>query len=139
MSRYEQAAVRREHSAWGDAERLLSATLRRPQSETVVCTVVGEIDMLTAPLLADRVHTALSGEPAHLVVDLSGVTFMGAAALHVLDQARDEQEASHRIALVVSRRAVARPLETTNMGSQFPCYPELSAALADIPQPRRGD
>ena len=50
----------------------------------VVFTVAGTVDWATAAQLADAVFTAVSAEPAVLVVDLTGVTFLSSAGLAVL-------------------------------------------------------
>lgn len=50
-------------------------------------TVVGELDLATAPALTDAAERELSGETRELVVDLTGTTFMdssGARALMLL-------------------------------------------------------
>jgi len=53
-----------------------------PPSVTVVLD--GEIDIATAPAIRRFLMAAISGGNVHLVVDMSGVTFIGAAGIGVL-------------------------------------------------------
>jgi anti-sigma B factor antagonist len=53
-----------------------------PPSATVVLD--GEIDIATAPATRRFLMTAISGGDVHLAVDMSGVTFIGAAGIGVL-------------------------------------------------------
>lgn len=39
--------------------------------QAVVLTVSGEVDMLSSPMLAEAIQTALAAKPAALIVDLS--------------------------------------------------------------------
>ena len=52
------------------------------RSATVVLD--GEIDIATAPAIRRVLMAAISGGDAHLAVDMSGVTFIGAAGIGVL-------------------------------------------------------
>jgi anti-anti-sigma factor len=51
----------------------------------VVIAALGEIDSLTAPKLSTTLHRELERQPAVLVLDLTGVSFLGVAGLQVLD------------------------------------------------------
>ena len=53
-----------------------------PPSATVVLD--GEIDIATAPAIRRFLMAAISGGDVHLAVDVSGVTFTGAAGIGVL-------------------------------------------------------
>jgi anti-sigma B factor antagonist len=53
-----------------------------PPSATVVLD--GEIDIATAPAIRRLLLAAISGGDVHLAVDVSGVTFIGAAGIGVL-------------------------------------------------------
>lgn len=46
---------------------------------------VGEIDSVTAPKLSASLHRELERQPAVLVLDLEGVSFLGVAGLPILD------------------------------------------------------
>jgi anti-sigma B factor antagonist len=53
-----------------------------PPSVTVVLN--GEIDIATAPAIRRLLMAAISGGDVHLTVDMSGVSFIGAAGIGVL-------------------------------------------------------
>jgi anti-sigma B factor antagonist len=53
--------------------------------DLVVVAVLGEIDSLTAPKVSTTLHRELERRPAVLVLDLTGVSFLGVAGLQVLE------------------------------------------------------
>ena len=55
--------------------------------------VEGELDVATAPTLAGALEAATNGPVARLEVDLGGVTFLGLAGVHALQDARRRQRA----------------------------------------------
>jgi anti-anti-sigma factor len=57
---------------------------RRP-GDQVVIVVAGEIDSDTAPKLSASLHRELEHALPALILDLTGVSFLGVAGLHVLD------------------------------------------------------
>jgi anti-sigma B factor antagonist len=59
-----------------------------PPSVTVVLD--GEIDIATAPAIRRLLMAAISGGDIHLAVDMSGVTFIGAAGIGVLVAAANQ-------------------------------------------------
>ena len=68
-------------------------------SATVVLD--GEIDIATAPAIRRVLMAAISGGNAHLAVDMSGVTFLGAAGIGVLvDAANRAREAGGSLSLL---------------------------------------
>jgi len=86
-----------------------------------VVRVAGELDMLTAPLLDRCLETQLAGGPAHLVVDLEAVEFMGSRALTTLITARELAQTAGAVLHLtgMTTRAVARPLVVTGLLSLF--------------------
>ena len=50
----------------------------------VLIAVAGDLDMLTTPLLDDAIHAALRKQPTAMIVDLTGVVFLAAAAMNLL-------------------------------------------------------
>lgn len=108
--------------------RLLTATVTYPKPDIAVCSVAGEVDSFTAPLLHDRLlHEAVHDEPWCLVVDLSAVTFMGAAGVATLHTARFWQH-DRQLLLVATARPVVRVLEICEV--DYPRYCDLDQALA---------
>jgi anti-sigma B factor antagonist len=61
----------------------LSISVRREPSEAVV-TLVGEIDMSTAPRLSGIITELFSDAPPRVVLDMTGVTFCDSQGLGTL-------------------------------------------------------
>jgi anti-sigma B factor antagonist len=77
---------------------------------------IGEIDSSSAPALRTELATALDLAPAELLLDLCDVTFLDSAGLSVLAAAhRRAGTAGVRMRLLVSGRAVVRPLQITGL------------------------
>lgn len=104
----------------------------------IVVSVSGEIDMLTAPRLADALRTALhdarAGAP--VVVDLSRVSFLDSHGLGALAEAASAASAgghgSLRVVVGDARTAI-RPLQITGLNKLLPLYSMLDDALATTP------
>lgn len=64
---------------------MFSVRVDRPAEDLVVMVGIGEIDSMTAPKLSTCLHRALEQQPVTLVLDLTGVSFLGVAGLPVLD------------------------------------------------------
>ena len=95
----------------------------RPASGMVVATVSGEVDMLTAPNLRE-VLTAEIADCAVLVIDLSGVSFLGSAGLAVLvETSHEAQRRQVELRLVAAGRSVRRPLEITGLNEVLTTFP----------------
>lgn len=118
-----------------DAEsELLELTVERPVSGVCVVTVNGELDMFTAPLLEACLRDQLSTEPSHLVVDLEQVSFLDSKGLNCLLQTREAIQITttqlHLAGLVT--RAVARPLQVSQLLELFTTYPTVTQTLAAL-------
>ncbi|UOZ04917.1 STAS domain-containing protein [Amycolatopsis sp. WQ 127309] len=102
-----------------DGRSLLDVTSRHPRPGAAVVTVRGDIDLVTAPRLADELN-ALCRTPLYLVlVDLSGVGFLSACGITVLlTLERHCREASIELTLV-SSPAVRRVLERLDLTELF--------------------
>jgi stage II sporulation protein AA (anti-sigma F factor antagonist) len=100
-------------------------------SDATVARVCGEIDLLTAPILRAALDEQFDSSPPVLVIDLNGVTFLGACGVEVLIEASERAaRAATALRLVYRTRAVARPLEVLDLDGLFARYLELVAALA---------
>jgi anti-sigma B factor antagonist len=93
--------------------------------------VVGEVDLLTAPTLREKLTGVINGVPGHLVIDLAAVAFLASIGLNVLVEILAAQEAANRhLALVVDHnRAVTHPLQATGLDQVFDIYAEVSTAI----------
>lgn len=115
----------------------LDTQVSRPRPGSVLLTVDGEIDTLTAARLQaglDEAMTAARTDGAVVVVDLSGVTFLASSGLAVLiGGARRLAELGGRVRLVAASRAVTRPLQVTGADALFDIHGDLASALVTTP------
>jgi anti-sigma B factor antagonist len=97
----------------------------------VVLHVAGEVDLLTANTLGERIRDHL-GSANQVVLDLTEVSFLGSAGLaEIVSSSQAGAESGARIMLVATNRAVLRPMEVTGLLSLFPVYQSVDAALAN--------
>ncbi|WP_434446795.1 STAS domain-containing protein [Lentzea sp. E54] len=108
---------------------VLAVTVCPAPPGAVVLAVRGEVDMVTSPLLRDRLQEHLRPTCLDLVVDLTEVSFFGAAGLTDLVIARrTAQEVGVRLRLVARTRVVLRPLTITGLDELFDVYPDIAHA-----------
>lgn len=89
------------------------------RSATVVLD--GEIDIATAPAIRRVLMAAISGGNAHLAVDMSGVTFLGAAGIGVLvDAASRAREAGGSLSLLAPSPQVRWLLDVLHLDAILP-------------------
>lgn len=100
--------------------------------EAIVLTVAGEVDMLSAPRLAQAIQTASAAKPGALIVDLSKVDFLASAGMTVLLTAQAEASAPTGFAVVAQGPATSRPIKLMGIDSVLPLYSTLDDALIDI-------
>ncbi|HEU5473613.1 MAG TPA: DUF6292 family protein [Actinophytocola sp.] len=109
----------------------LSTRLVRDASATVL-HVTGEVDMATETILLAAVAEALTQRPPVLVIDLTDVTFLASAGLHVLLHAH-RTATNTKIRIVAAAPNTQYPLHLTGLDTQLTIYPTLRQALADQP------
>lgn len=96
-----------------------------------VLSASGEVDVFTAPTLDDAISGELDEERAHLVVDLTGVSFLDSTGLGVLVKGlKGAREAGGSLDLVVSSERIRRIFEITGLDASISIYDTLDAALA---------
>ena len=111
----------------------ISIAAHEPAGGVVVLHVAGEVDLLTANLLGERIRERLVPINRVLVLDLSEVSFLGSAGLaEIVSASRSGTETGVRVLLVATNRAVLRPLEVTGLLSLFTVYDTVGAALASV-------
>ena len=94
--------------------------------------VGGEVDLETAPQLGDHVLAALQDVSPHVVLDLTGVTFMDSTGLKVLLSIQRRADlAGGSFAIAGVGRTVAKVLALTGLDQTFAIYD----TLADVPHP----
>jgi anti-sigma B factor antagonist len=117
-----------EHSA----DRAAFAVEKCEADEAVVLVVSGEVDMVTAPQLADAIDAALATGPEALIVDLSKVQFLASAGMTVLVTAQAQVVPPTRFAVVADGPATSRPIKLMGIDSTFALYRTRDTALAGI-------
>ena len=103
------------------------------EGDVLQVVVRGEHDIYTAPSLRDRLAEALAAEPAGVVVDLSGATFLDSSILGALLEAR-RQAMERGVGYVVClgetpEPGVERILEITGLVPVFPVVRARDEAL----------
>ncbi|GAB3582753.1 hypothetical protein GCM10027445_56490 [Amycolatopsis endophytica] len=118
--------------------------MSRPSTHTLLVEVGGDVDLATAPRLAEAIEHRFRGAVTLLVLDLSEVTFLGTAGLTVLVET--QQTAARRdVALRVTgtgAHPVERALRAAGMLHSLPAVDEPAedvvlrhVAEQDVPRP----
>ena len=98
-------------------------------SAGVLVRIAGEIDMATTPELVDSLLRAAESGVRRLVVDLSEVSFMGAAGIHALEEG--QAAIRHRggeLAVVAPSGLPRRVLDVTDMFESLDVVDTVDAA-----------
>jgi anti-sigma B factor antagonist len=109
---------------------LASVQVNRAAPDLVVLHVSGELDTTSAQELAIPLREQLVEANRTVVVDLSGVKFLGSAGLEalVIGQQR-AKEVGVEFVVVASSRAALRPLEATGLNAVFAIRATVAEAL----------
>lgn len=109
---------------------MFSVASERHDGTYGVITLVGEVDIYTAPRFKECMLELLDAGVGRLVVDLSGVTFIDSTALGVLiGGLRRVHDVDGAIALVVATSAVRRVLSITGLDRVFTIHATRDAAV----------
>jgi anti-sigma B factor antagonist len=104
-----------------------------------IITVVGEIDLYTARSLGAACEDSLHHDGVEtVVVDLTGVRFLGSSGLGVLADLATRAAArgpsiAVRIVAPAQHRPVVRPWDAMNLHHVLPLHPDVASALAATP------
>lgn len=109
---------------------LLKVSTDRPDADTIVVEVAGEVDVSTAPTLIQALEEAVHARPARLVVNLHEVSFLGSAGLSALVQASREGQEHTELRVVADSPVTHRPLTLMGLDAVFKVCESLDAALA---------
>ncbi len=90
--------------------RLLSFTTAHPGPGVAVVAIRGELDLATAPLLADEFDAVRRTRPRSLVVNMSGVGFLSATGIGTLLNLHGECRRDGTELVVVASPLVRRVL-----------------------------
>jgi anti-sigma B factor antagonist len=97
--------------------------------ESCVVALEGEIDVYTAPRLRDTLVEAITGQCAHVVVDLEQVAFIDSSGLGVLVGAlRRAKEREGTVRLVCTREGILKIFRITGLDQVFPIFSSLEEA-----------
>lgn len=103
-----------------------------------VVTVVGDIDLYSAPQLRELLYSLLDGHPHDIVIDLAGVPFMDSMALGVLLGAlKRARLAGGNVRLAGPNAMATKVLRITGLIKSFSVHPDVADALAhplDLPK-----
>lgn len=116
----------------GDAYPLadtMTTTVEAHEGATVL-TVSGEVDLATAPALENTIDAILTGKPAALIIDLTGVSFLASAGMATLVAAHQRAGDTTTIVVVADGPATSRQLKMTSLDQVFALHPTLAEALA---------
>ncbi|CAL9357231.1 STAS domain-containing protein [Streptomyces sp. enrichment culture] len=114
------------------SETTSRSTPRPAMGAARVVTVRGEMDLLTAPALRDRLDLLTAGPCPDLVLDLRAVSFIDCAGLGVLCRVRNRVLARRgRLRLVGGGTFLRRLFRNTGVAGAFEVLPGLPASAAD--------
>lgn len=110
----------------------VGVSIGRPEPGLYIVCITGELDMLTVPVVEERLRALFDAPPEHLIVNLERLEFLGSNGLTILLALRERAARAgtqmHLAGLV--NRLVARPLEITNLTSLLSCHLTLGEARA---------
>jgi anti-anti-sigma factor len=97
-----------------------------------VVRVGGEVDLVTAPALEQAVDAVVAQSPAALIIDLSGVEFLGSVGLKILAATHEKICTATQFGVVAHGPATKRPIHLTGLDKTFSLYPTLDDALSAV-------
>lgn len=108
--------------------------IERDEQGRSVISVSGEVDLLTAPVLRERMTASVESADGGMVLDLSGVTFLDSSGLGVILGAhRRLRERDRSLQLVATAPAVIKILTLTGLDKVFDVHDSVDDALAASP------
>ena len=112
--------------------RFVAAT-KQLDSGTPVVSVMGEVDLATAPTLERTLLGVAEDRTGEVIVDLTGCSFLDSRGLTALVATRARLERANRhLALVLSNASVLKIFQITGFDELFAIYPSLGAAVDGV-------
>ncbi|OLT35050.1 anti-anti-sigma factor [Rhodococcus sp. CUA-806] len=100
---------------------------------TIVLSVRGEVDLVTAPQLTESIDAVLAEHaPTALVIDLTDVPFLASVGMTVLLDASRQVTGTTGFAVVADGPTTARPLTLLGLDQEMTLYTDLDAALSAL-------
>ena len=116
--------------SWGTSSQQSVAATEQLDSGIPVVSVNGDVDIATAPALAQTLLAVTEDRAGEVIVDLTGCSFLDSRGLTALIAARARLEHSNReLALVLSNASVLKIFQITGFDKLFAIYPSLGAAV----------
>lgn len=112
------------------ASRSYFAATKQLTGGTPVVSVMGEVDLATAPAFEQTLLGVAADGTGEVIVDLRGCSFLDSQGLRALIATRASLERSNRpMALVLSDPSVLRIFQITGFDEAFEIHPSLGAAV----------
>ena len=101
--------------------------------DIVLVAIAGDLDVVTVLQTTTFLTQATAVTPRHLILDLSGVTFLTSSGIGLLSAA-NEYGTYGRLHLlgVLDNRSVQRPLASVGLLGLFDIAPDLDTLLAQL-------
>lgn len=109
-----------------------SVTTNWIHRDVVVVAILGDLDMATAPEVADAIRSAVEHGPGALIVDLSRVHFLASAGINLLISVHRDLLPSKQFGVVADGPATSRPLTVIGVDTILAVYRTLDEALNHI-------
>lgn len=135
ITKPQEAPTVRAHDPTPTTPRYLSVALSRPDPTSTVCTVTGEVDLASAPALSAQLRHALATHPARLIIDITAVTLLGAAGIHVLEDIQMRCAGCAELTLVYTGEPVRTVLALCGITKRIRSCTELNMATASLTGP----
>lgn len=113
-------------------------SISRFGSDSFVVAAGGELDLYTSERLREKLADVLELGGRHVLVDLTGVSFMDSTALGVLVRtAQAVRSSGGQMVLVADDPRVTRVIEITGLGSVFRIESSLPEAVQQLVEGHR--
>jgi anti-sigma B factor antagonist len=97
-----------------------------------VVSVSGEVDLFTAPTFRQRVMAPIAAGVGHVVVDLTGATFVDSSSLGVLIGAhRRLKSRGGRLVIACNSEPIVKTFRITGLDGVFRLVDSVEAALGE--------
>jgi anti-sigma B factor antagonist len=92
----------------------------RRESDRIVVTLAGELDMANAPLLQESIQSPELADTKTVVLDLQGLTFLDSTGLRIILAAREQcWRRGQEFAVTPGSQQVQRLLSVTGVGEHL--------------------
>ena len=101
-----------------------------------VLRLAGEVDMSNTPAVQRLIATEIGNKVVAMVLDLSGVTYLDSAGIHLLYQLESKLEVhqQHLIVVVPTGVGITRTLQAAGVIGSFVLVSSVEAALVLAPR-----